>query len=155
MKIALIASNRKRAQIFPPHLLEILARHGELAINEGGNTPEDILPVMKDADIVITSWGSPHLTKEYLDELDTGAHTLTIIYTDGSAKTTFTVAAEDKSEPPTIVMQPESQTANSGDKITFPDGAKELVNYIVLDVNRLTGKVSYHAFEREEVSDAE
>ena len=67
MKIALIASNRKRAQIFPPHLLEILAQHGELAINEGGNTPEDILPVMKDADIVITSWGSPHLTKEYLD----------------------------------------------------------------------------------------
>ncbi len=43
----------------------------------------------------------------------------------------------------------------SDDKITFPDGTKEPVNYIVLDVNRLTGKVSYHAFEREEVSDAE
>jgi hypothetical protein len=63
--------------------------------------------------------GAVTLTKEYLDELDTGAHTLTIIYADGSAKTTFTVAAEDKSEPPTIIMQPESQTANSGDKITF------------------------------------
>jgi len=67
MKIALIASNRKRYQIFPPHLLDQLAQHGELAINEGGNTPEDILPVMKDADVVITCWGSPHLTKEYLD----------------------------------------------------------------------------------------
>lgn len=67
MKIALIASNRKRDQIFPPQLLDQLAQHGELAINEGGNTPEDILPVMKDADVVITCWGSPHLTKEYLD----------------------------------------------------------------------------------------
>ena len=67
MKIALIASNRKRSQVFPPHLLAELAQHGELAINEGGNTPEDILPVMKDADVVITFWGTPHLTKDYLD----------------------------------------------------------------------------------------
>ena len=65
------------------------------------------------------SGASITLTPEYLEDLDNGAHTLTIVYSDGSAKTTFTVAAEDKSEPPTIVMQPESQTANSGDKITF------------------------------------
>lgn len=59
------------------------------------------------------------LKPEYLEDLDNGAHTLTIVYADGSARTTFTVAAEDKSEPPTIAMQPESQTANSGDKISF------------------------------------
>lgn len=59
------------------------------------------------------------LKPEYLEDLDNGAHTLTIVYADGSAKTTFTVAAEDKTEPPTIAMQPESQTANSGDKISF------------------------------------
>lgn len=69
MKIALIAAaNEQRAKIFPPHLLEKLAEHGEVAVNQGGNTPEDIKPVMKDADIVITSWGSPRLTAEYLDQ---------------------------------------------------------------------------------------
>lgn len=59
------------------------------------------------------------LKPDYLEDLDNGAHTLTIVYSDGSAKTTFTVAAEDKSEPPTIAVQPESQTADSGDKISF------------------------------------
>jgi len=68
MKIALIAANNEqRKKIFPPHLMEKLASHGELVVNQGQNTPEDIKPVMKDADIVITSWGCPHMTKEYLD----------------------------------------------------------------------------------------
>ena len=68
MKIALIAANnRNRSLIFPPHLLEKLAMHGDLSVNMGGDCPEDIKPVMKDADIIITSWGSPHITKEYLD----------------------------------------------------------------------------------------
>lgn len=68
MKIALIAAdNQKRAKVFPENLMKKLASFGELSVNSGDNTPEDIKPVMKDADIVITSWGSPHLTKEYLD----------------------------------------------------------------------------------------
>lgn len=69
MKIAVIAAdNRQTKLIFPPHLRERLAQHGEVVFNEGGNEPDRIKKLMKDADIVITSWGSPHLTKEYLDE---------------------------------------------------------------------------------------
>ena len=69
MKIAVIAAdNRETRLIFPPHLREKLKRHGEVVFNKGGNEPETIKKVMKDADIVITSWGTPHLTKEYLDE---------------------------------------------------------------------------------------
>ncbi len=69
MKIALIAAaTEQRNKIFPQHILDKLAARGELAVNAGGNTPEDIKPVMKDADVAITSWGSPHITREYLDE---------------------------------------------------------------------------------------
>ena len=42
----------------------------------------------------------------------------------------------------------------SGDKIAYPNES-DPVNYIVLDVNRLSGKVSYHAYEREEGGDDE
>lgn len=69
MKIALIAAaNAQRSQIFPPHLMEQLAQHGDLVVNEKSNAPEDVKPVLKDADIIITSWGSPRLTEEYLRE---------------------------------------------------------------------------------------
>lgn len=69
MKIALIAANNEqRAIMFPQHLLQRLSEYGELILNPGENTPDDIMPVMKDADIVITSWGSPPMTKEYLDQ---------------------------------------------------------------------------------------
>lgn len=69
MKIAVIAANNRQTQlIFPWHLREKLEQHGEVVFNEGGHEPGEIKRLMKDADIVITSWGSPHLTKEYLDE---------------------------------------------------------------------------------------
>lgn len=69
MKIALIAANnRNRSLIFPPHLMDELGKHGELVVNQGDNTPEDIKPLMKNADIIITSWGTPRITREYLDE---------------------------------------------------------------------------------------
>ncbi|HML46973.1 MAG TPA: hydroxyacid dehydrogenase [Clostridia bacterium] len=67
MKIALIAANNaQRARIFPPHLLEKLKAFGELSVNEGDSSPEAVKPVIKDADVVITSWGSPRMTEEYL-----------------------------------------------------------------------------------------
>ena len=67
MKIALIAAdNAQRARIFPPHLLDKLREFGELAVNAGDNSPEAVKPVIKDADVVITSWGSPRMTEEYL-----------------------------------------------------------------------------------------
>lgn len=69
MKIAVIAANNRHTQyIFPEHLRKRLSEHGDVTFNEGGNEPERIKALMKDADIVVTSWGSPALTKEYLDE---------------------------------------------------------------------------------------
>ena len=68
MKIALVAANNKQREgIFPAHTLEKLKKFGELVVNEGDSSPENVKAVMKDADIVITSWGSPKMTKEYLD----------------------------------------------------------------------------------------
>jgi len=68
MKIALIAAkNAQRDRIFSPNALDRLRALGPLAVNEGTNKPEDILPVMIGADVIITSWGSPRLTAEYLD----------------------------------------------------------------------------------------
>lgn len=68
MKIALIAAaGAQRNRIFPPHLMERLGTYGALAVNEGGNDMESVVRTLKDADAVITSWGSPRLTAEYLD----------------------------------------------------------------------------------------
>ena len=67
MKIALIAANNaQRARIFPPHILEGLKAFGELVVNEGDSSPEAVKPVIRDADVIITSWGSPRITEEYL-----------------------------------------------------------------------------------------
>lgn len=69
MKISLIAAaGAQRDRIFPPHLLKKLGDAGDLAVNENGNTFEDIAPVIEGADIIITSWGSPKMTAEYLDK---------------------------------------------------------------------------------------
>ena len=69
MKIAVIAAdNRHTRLIFPPHLREKLRAHGEVVFNEGGYEPENIKRLMRDADILVTSWGVPPLTEEYLDE---------------------------------------------------------------------------------------
>ncbi len=68
MKISVIAANNRQTQhIFPQHLRDKLATHGDLVINEGGHEPEVIKALMKDADIVITSWDTPRMTAEYLD----------------------------------------------------------------------------------------
>lgn len=68
MKIALIAeNNQQRERIFPPRLIQALGGFGELVINDADNSPAHVLPLMDGADVVITSWGSPQMTSEYLD----------------------------------------------------------------------------------------
>lgn len=68
MKIALIAAaGPQRDRIFPAHLMEKLGALGTLEANAGGNDKDNVLRTMKDADVVITSWGSPRMTGEYLD----------------------------------------------------------------------------------------
>lgn len=68
MKIALIAAaGPQRDRIFPAHLMEKLGAFGNLVTNPGGNDKDNVLATMQNADVVITSWGSPRLTAELLD----------------------------------------------------------------------------------------
>ncbi len=68
MKLALIAAaGPQRDRIFPAHLMDKLAAFGDLVINPGTSERDNVLATMRDADILITSWGSPRLTEDYLN----------------------------------------------------------------------------------------
>lgn len=68
MKIAIICSKEKTNDIFTQKTLDRLSQFGELAINEGEATMENIKATVKDADIAITSWGSLPMSEEILNE---------------------------------------------------------------------------------------
>jgi len=68
MKISLIQSHESVPNIFSKRALELLAQYGTVAINEGDAGEESVKKTIKDAEIVITSWGNKTLTKEILDE---------------------------------------------------------------------------------------
>ena len=68
MKIALICENRWVDRLFMARDLNRLRALGEVVINEGDASLENIKKVIKDADIAITSWESHQMIKEILDE---------------------------------------------------------------------------------------
>ena len=59
------------------------------------------------------------LKPEYLDTLAAGSHTVTLVYTDGSAKAKFTIKAKDKTVAPTVSSQPASASVNADSSATF------------------------------------
>ena len=59
------------------------------------------------------------LKPEYLDTLAAGSHTVTLVYTDGSAKAKFTIKAKDKTVAPTVSSQPLNAAAAEGSSATF------------------------------------
>ena len=59
------------------------------------------------------------LKPEYLDTLAAGSHTVTLVYTDGSAKAKFTIKAKDKTVAPTVSSQPLNAEAAEGSSATF------------------------------------
>ena len=59
------------------------------------------------------------LQPEYLDTLAAGSHTVTLVYSDGSAKAKFTIKAKDKTVAPTVSSQPMSAEAAEGSSVTF------------------------------------
>lgn len=68
----------------------------------------------------VSSDGSTATLKpEYLDTLAAGSHTVTLVYSDGSAKAKFTIKAKDKTVAPAITMQPASAEVAEDGSATF------------------------------------
>ncbi len=68
MKIAIICAKEKTTDIFTEKDINRLRALGEVAINEGDASIENIKATVKDADIAITSWGSLKMEEEILNE---------------------------------------------------------------------------------------
>ena len=69
-KIILLMNANQRKKIFKPEDIEILGQFGEVVCNPDEKDPDTnrAKELVKDANIIITSWGCPQLTKEVLDQ---------------------------------------------------------------------------------------
>lgn len=68
MKTAMLLDQIVFPQVINPKTLEKLRALGEVSINQTrGNDVENAKTLIRDADFVVTSWGSPAMTKELLD----------------------------------------------------------------------------------------
>ena len=67
MKIAIIAPNGGRA-VISERGMEMFKALGDVVLNPGEASVENVKATIKDADIAVTSWGNTTLTKEILDE---------------------------------------------------------------------------------------
>ncbi len=63
--------------------------------------------------------GTVTLKPTYLDTLSSGSHTVTLVYSDGSAKAKFTIKAAEKKIVPAITSQPVSSEIAEGSSVTF------------------------------------
>ena len=79
---------------------------------DGSAVPESKLSLSPDGKTVTVS-------PEYLETLSTGSHTLTLVYTDGSARAKFNIRSTAKPVPPTIAAQPQSKEVHEGESVTF------------------------------------
>lgn len=68
MKIALAVAEKHYKEVFTAKAVEELRALGEVSIDSGEATVESVKKTVKDADIVVTSWGTPNFDKEILDE---------------------------------------------------------------------------------------
>lgn len=84
MKIAMLLSTTNQKKTLNAKTIKLFEEAGEVVWNEtDGNDVETIKKVIKDADVAVTSWGTPKLTAEVLDE----AHNLKLIlHAAGSIK---------------------------------------------------------------------
>ncbi len=69
MKIVVLVKEATMKKVFSEKYFELLRKHGEVVLYEGADFEdvEKTKSYVKDADVIITSWGTPKLTKEYLD----------------------------------------------------------------------------------------
>lgn len=69
MKIAMLMDKNTRSQVLDQETIRRFASCGELVWNETEqNDPENAKKVIRGAEVAVTSWGSPAMTKELLDE---------------------------------------------------------------------------------------
>ena len=68
MKIAVICSKDARGVVLSEKSLAALRALGEVSLNEGDASVENVKKTIRGADIAITSWGNTTITKEILDE---------------------------------------------------------------------------------------
>ena len=69
MKIAMLMDRKTRSQVLDPETIQRFASLGELSWNEtDGNELRNAKKVIQGADIAVTSWGSPAMTGELLDQ---------------------------------------------------------------------------------------
>ena len=62
-KIALIMNPGTRDMVINQKTIDRLSKIGEVVINEGGNNIESVKPLLKDATVCVTSWGSTPLAE--------------------------------------------------------------------------------------------
>lgn len=90
MKIAMLLSRINQAKILNQKTIRLFSEQAEISWNETDeNDPETIQKVIKDADVAVTSWGTPKLTEDILNE---APNLKLILHAAGSIKTFITDA---------------------------------------------------------------
>ena len=67
MKIALLLDSGTRNMVFNQKCLKRLENSGTVVINEGNTEFDSVAPLVKDADVVVTSWGNKPIDEQYLE----------------------------------------------------------------------------------------
>jgi len=93
MKIAVIFAEKSIPGIFNQKSLDALSKLGEVVLNKGDASYENLKVTIKDADVAITSWGSPALTEELLD---CAPNLKLVIHAAGSVKPIVTDAVWER-----------------------------------------------------------
>ena len=67
MKIAVLIGNKLRSELFTESSIARLGKFGDVYCNKGeGPAVEDLDKLVKDADVIVTSWGSPVINEHIL-----------------------------------------------------------------------------------------
>lgn len=71
LNIAVVCGTGNTRRLFTPHALDRLRALGKLTVNDEAEepTPERLTELAADADIIVTSWGTPQLTAEVMARL--------------------------------------------------------------------------------------
>ena len=66
MKIALIMDPGTRNMVFNQKSIDRLKKIGDVVVNDGNTSFECVSPLVKDADVIVTSWGNQPIDEKYL-----------------------------------------------------------------------------------------
>lgn len=94
MKIAMLLDQIIFPQVINPKTLEKIQSLGDVSINQTrGNDVDNAAALIEDADFVVTSWGSPAMTKQLLDK---APNLKLIVHAAGSVKSIVTDEMYDR-----------------------------------------------------------